>query len=63
MSPQPPRKPDAKVEGRDKASDAKGAMEAFKTLTERLLRVPRGELTERQRLYEQQMRGKKPPDT
>ena len=53
MSPQPPRKQGAKVEGRDETEKTSKTMEPFKALTRRLLRVSRDELAERQRLYEQ----------
>lgn len=56
MLPQPPRKPDAKVEGRDDDSP----MKKFSTLARRLLKVPKSELPEQQEKYEIEQRRRAP---
>ena len=51
MSLPPHREKDAKVEGRDPPETVKKTMAPFKSLVERLLKVPMSEVRERQASY------------
>jgi|GEM_PF-4164202 len=53
MSLPPHREKDAKAEGRGPPETAKETMAPFRSLVERLLKVPMNEVKEQQRLYEE----------